>query len=106
MRNFVTAVVVAIGAGMVALPIVSAQDQSDQQATPQEHVQQHQETTPAPQDPDSATRRDQSAQAPAVITPPATGDRNVITPPAAGVSKTPVIPPPGTPGGNKDVEPN
>jgi hypothetical protein len=38
-----------------------------------------------------------------VITPPATGDKSVITPPATGAAKTPVIPPPGTPGtGNKD----
>jgi hypothetical protein len=106
MRNFVTAVVVALGAGVVALPAAFAQDRGDQQAPPQERVPQHQEVTPGPQDPDSATRRDQSAQAPAVITPPATGDRSVITPPATDAAKTPAIAPPGTPGGNKDVQPN
>jgi hypothetical protein len=106
MRNFATAVMIAIGAGMLVLPVARAQDQDSQQAIPKGQVKQHQEAAPAPQDQDSATRRDQSAQTPAVITPPATGDRSVITPPETGDVKTPVIPPPGTPGGNKDVQPN
>ncbi len=53
---------------------------------------------------------DQSAEAPnqspAVIAPPATGDQNIIPPPTGGAeSRMPIIPPPGTPGGNQDVKP-
>jgi hypothetical protein len=40
-----------------------------------------------------------------VITPPATGDQSVVPPPRAGGQSMPVIPPPGTPGGNQDVQP-
>jgi hypothetical protein len=106
MRSFVSVAIVAIGAGLVSLPAARAQDQNDSSTLPPHHVQQHQDVIPAPQD--QATRRDQSAQAPqgpGVIPPPATGDHSVITPPANGVAKTPVIPPPGTPGDNNDVEP-
>ena len=108
MRSFASVVVIAVGAGIVSLPLAWAQDQSDQSPAPQGHVQQHQEAKPTPQDQNSATRRDQSAQAPqspAVITPPTTDDKSVITPPATGAAKTPVIPPPGTPGGNNEVVP-
>ena len=38
-----------------------------------------------------------------VIIPPATGDRNVKPAPSAG--SMPVIPPPGTPGGDPQVQP-
>ncbi len=40
-----------------------------------------------------------------VIRPPPTHDRGVVTPPNQGVSRTPIIPPPGTPGGNPNVQP-
>jgi hypothetical protein len=40
-----------------------------------------------------------------VIHPPPTADRGVIAPPNQGTSRTPVIPPPGTPGGNPLVQP-
>lgn len=54
-----------------------------------------------------------SAQAPTapdatpdgVIPPPHTGDSNVLPPPDQGTAKTPVIPAPGTPGGDPDVTP-
>ena len=48
---------------------------------------------------------DQVSTAPGVITPPTTGDPNVIQPPSAGPDATPVIKPPGTPGGNPDIQP-
>jgi hypothetical protein len=106
MRNFATVLVVAVGTGILSLPIAWAQDESQQPAAPQVAPRQHQDVIPPPGD--STTRRDQSAetsQPPGVIAPPATGDHSVITPPATGAAKTPVIPPPGTPGGNNDVEP-
>jgi hypothetical protein len=40
-----------------------------------------------------------------VIHPPPTGDGGVVAPPNQGTSRTPVIPPPGTPGGNPLVQP-
>lgn len=40
-----------------------------------------------------------------VIRPPATHDRGVVSPPNQGVSRTPIVPPPGTPGGNPNVQP-
>jgi len=41
-----------------------------------------------------------------VIHPPATGDKGVVTPPDTSQSMPmPVIPPPGTPGGNPSVQP-
>ena len=40
-----------------------------------------------------------------VITPPQTGDRSVLPPPDMGTASTPVIPPPGTPGGDPNVKP-
>jgi hypothetical protein len=108
MRQVASVLAVAIAAGILSLPVARAQNESDPSTPPPPgKVQQHQDATPAPRD--STTRRDQSAQAPqspAVIVPPATGDHSVITPPATGDVKTPVIPPPGTRGGNGDVQPN
>jgi hypothetical protein len=40
-----------------------------------------------------------------VIRPPPTRDRGVVSPPNQGVSRTPVIPPPGSPGGNPAIQP-
>ncbi|HXC89223.1 MAG TPA: hypothetical protein VNV18_03575 [Stellaceae bacterium] len=40
-----------------------------------------------------------------VIHPPPSGDSGVVAPPNQGASRTPVIPPPGTPGGNPMVQP-
>ena len=40
-----------------------------------------------------------------VITPPPTGDQGVVPPPRSGGQSMPVIPPPGTPGGNQNVQP-
>jgi hypothetical protein len=40
-----------------------------------------------------------------VIAPPSTGNEDVVPPPSDGAPATPVIPPPGTRGGNQNVEP-
>ncbi len=40
-----------------------------------------------------------------VIHPPPTHDRSVVQPPNQGASRTPIIPPPGSPGGNPQVQP-
>ncbi len=40
-----------------------------------------------------------------IIRPPPTHDPGVVSPPNQGISRTPVIPPPGSPGGNPNVQP-
>jgi hypothetical protein len=45
------------------------------------------------------------SQSGGVIHPPPSGDRNVVPPPNQASSRTPVIHPPGTPGGNPRIEP-
>ena len=47
---------------------------------------------------------DKLSQSGGVICPPSTGDPDVKAPPSNG-SKMPVIPPPGSPGGNPNVQP-
>ncbi len=46
-----------------------------------------------------------SGQPEGVIPPPHTGDPNVLTPPDQGTGTMPVVPAPGTPGGNPNVQP-
>jgi hypothetical protein len=45
------------------------------------------------------------SQSGGIIHPPPSGDRNVVPPPNQASSRTPVIHPPGTPGGNPRIEP-
>ena len=40
-----------------------------------------------------------------VLQPPPTPDAGVVSPPSEGSSDMPVIPPPGTPGGNPKMQP-
>ena len=40
-----------------------------------------------------------------VLVPPPSADRGVVKPPREGTGSMPVIPPPGTPGGNPNVQP-
>ena len=62
--------------------------------------------TPNQNTPDqSGTLGDQLSRSHGVITPPPVQDNNVMTPPNADKAKTPVIPPPGTPGGDQKVVP-
>lgn len=108
MGKFLSVAVVAMSVGLLSFSGARAQDQNDPSTSPPHHVQQNQQAVPS-QKQDLSKNRDQSAQAPqppGVIAPPATGDSGVITPPAAGAAKTPVIPPPGTPGNNdNNVQP-
>lgn len=65
--------------------------------------------TPAPQQPGATAPQGSLShelnRSNGVIQPPPTGDRGVVKPPNRGASRTPVIPPPGTPGGNPRIEP-
>ena len=51
------------------------------------------------------TLGDQLSRSHGVIVPPPVRDKNVITPPNADKAKMPVIPPPGTPGGDQKIVP-
>jgi glucose/arabinose dehydrogenase len=88
----------AQGAGQI--PPSTSPPAQDQTSPPQSQA------TPLPQ---QATRpgttSDQLSQTRGVITPPPTGDHAVVTPPNIGAASTPVIPPPGTPGGNPEIQP-
>lgn len=64
---------------------------------------QPQETTPS--SPDAGSLSHQLSRSQGVLQPPPTGDKNTVTPPTTGAGRTPVIPPPGTPGGNPQVQP-
>jgi hypothetical protein len=56
---------------------------------------------PPPADPSQSLDRSQG-----VIRPPGGMDPNMqVPPPDPGSQRTPVIPPPGTPGGNQTIEP-
>ncbi len=69
------------------------------------------ESTAPPQEPQSGTGAARGSlshelsRSGGVIQPPPSADRGVVSPPNRGASRTPVIPPPGTPGGNPLVEP-
>jgi hypothetical protein len=52
----------------------------------------------------SATLSDQLSQSKGVICPPAGIDPGISVPPSGG-GRTPVIPPPGTPGGDPSIQP-
>jgi hypothetical protein len=58
-----------------------------------------------PAHPRAEQPNDSLGQAPGVIQPPETGDTGVIVPRKQSNEPTPEIRPPGTPGGNPNVEP-
>jgi hypothetical protein len=97
MMNRYVALVAAL---LFAAPALA--QSSDQPAPPQPQAR----PDPAPPDTglDSGTSLSNTlSRTGGVITPPDVHDPNVKTPPQAG--NTPVIRPPGTPGGNQDVQP-
>ena len=62
-------------------------------------------TTPSESSAVPDTLGEQLSKSDGVIAPPHTGDTNVVAPPDGGTSRTPVIPAPGTPGGNPMIDP-
>lgn len=74
---------------------------------------QPQQQVPPPAAPGSSTdkrnrpdsRRNDLSRSQGVIQPPVNGDHNVVPAPNEGSSTMPIIPPPGTPGGNQNVQP-
>jgi hypothetical protein len=111
-RAMLISAAIALGAAMAAGAAQSQTPRSDMpQAVPEERQSQ-------PMRPDDATGAqegtsnapsgslsDELSRSGGVVRPPATGDRGVVAPPSAGSQSTPVIPPPGTPGGNPEIQP-
>jgi len=74
-----------------------------------------QQTAPEEQRPSPPTPREQASpqegqeselsHSQGVLTPPETGDPVVKAPRQSATPSTPVVPPPGTPGGRQDIEP-
>ena len=102
----------ALGAAMTACP---AWSQTSRSPAPQTIPEQHQSQPVRPNDQmgaqqgtsaaPSGSLSDELSRTGGVMQPPTTGDQGVVAPPKAGPQSTPVIPPPGTPGGNQEVQP-
>lgn len=103
----------ALGATMT---VGSAQSQTPRSETPQIVPEERQSQPTRPKDstepqqgtsaaPPAGSLSDELARSGGVVRPPATGDQGVVQPPKAGSQSTPVIPPPGTPGGNQEIQP-
>lgn len=93
----------------LAITLITMPGLHAQSASPPEHVSptmpsKHPETDQQGKD-SAPNRHEQLSRSPGVIEPPATGDQNVVRSPDTGPNTMPVIPPPGTEGGNPQVVP-
>jgi hypothetical protein len=61
-------------------------------------------STTAPRADGSGSLSDKLDRSGGVIQPPPTGDQGAVSPPDVGTERMPVIPPPGSPGGNERVQ--
>ena len=102
---------VTVAATMAALPIPTAQAQLDRPVAPPTLSQPLKPCPPnvrnnaaSNETTGSATLSDQLSQSKGVICPPAGIDPGISVPPIGG-GRTPVIPPPGTPGGDPSIQP-
>lgn len=87
---------------------LAQEGQNQGSAAPQGRQQQqdHQQgSSEAPDGKRSGSLSDELSRSGGVIHPAPTGDQGVVAPPERGAGSTPVIPPPGTPGGNPDINP-
>jgi hypothetical protein len=90
----------AVATGVPAL----AQDGGTPGAHPQPQAPQAVPQDPAQQEEGKSLSKNLSDSG-GVVRPPPTLDKGVVTPPDTGPKSMPVIPPPGTPGGNPNVQP-
>jgi hypothetical protein len=104
--------IAAVAAAVSALSLSSAQGQSERPGTPPSLVQ---PPSPSACPPGVGAPRsnettgnvplsDQLAKSKGVICPPAGVDPGIVAPPVNG-GRMPVIPPPGTPGGDPSIQP-
>jgi hypothetical protein len=104
--------VAAVVATAAALSIQTAQAQLDRPVAPPALSQPSNPCLPSVgnnaasnETPGSRTLSDQLSQSKGVICPPAGIDPGISVP-SSGGGRTPVIPPPGTPGGDPSIQPN
>ena len=99
---------VAVIATVAALSIPTAQAQLDRPVAPPALSQPLKPCPPSvgnnAASNESNTLSDQLSQSKGVICPPAGIDPGISVPPSGG-GRTPVIPPPGTPGGDPSIQP-
>jgi hypothetical protein len=94
--------IVLFGTVLAATLPAAAQNESVPSLRPQQSLPSGNSAQPGSPD-DSLTH--QLSRSRGVIKPPPTPDANVVTPPNQNSLKTPVIAPPGTPGGDPAVVP-
>ena len=110
-RDMLMIAAAALGAALTGSP---AKAQATRPTTPQivpeerqdrsgrqDEAEPQQGTSSAP----SGSLSSELSRSGGVVRPPSTGDQGVVAPPSAGAQSTPVIPPPGTPGGNQEIQP-
>jgi hypothetical protein len=104
MKPTITILLLAALAAAPLAPALAQQSTAPPQATPVPPP-----ATAAPQSDDGAgegsSLSDRLSRSKGVVRPPPTGDSGVLPPPPAGAESTPIIRPPGTRGGNEDVQP-
>jgi len=111
-RTLLMMAAVALGAALTVGPARSQTPRSEtppsvpegrqsQPTRPDDATGPQQGTSTAP----SGSLSDELSRSGGVVQPPATGDQGVVPPPKAGPQSMPVIPPPGTPGGNQEIQP-
>jgi hypothetical protein len=101
----------AVVATVAGLSIPTAQAQQDRPVAPPALSQPSSpclpsvgNNAPSNETTGSRTLSDQLSESKGVICPPAGIDPGISVPPSGG-GRTPVIPPPGTPGGDPNIEP-
>lgn len=98
---------------MAASPVFAQNPQPAAPADPNVHVAPPSVGTTPPEKiappvklaPSTSTMSDRLAQQKGTVTPPNVDPGMTISPPANTAATTPVIPPPGSPGGNRSVVP-
>ena len=106
----VTLLVIAMLSGMAAPARAQQNRLLPQGAAPPGHQDQSDRSTgregsTTPDGTRSGSLTDELSRSQGVVRPPETGDEVVRAPPRASTQTTPVIPPPGSPGGNQDIQP-
>jgi hypothetical protein len=94
--------ILLFGTALAAPLPVAAQNESIPSLRPQQSLPSGSSAEPAAPDNSLAHQLSRSR---GVIKPPPTPDANVVTPPNQDSLKTPVIAPPGTPGGDPAIVP-
>ncbi len=107
MRRLIWAVMVTSALALSGVALAQEQrNQGSPRSEGHEQQQDHQQgSSKAPDAGPPGSLSNELSRSGGVIHPGPTGDQGVVAPPDKGAGTTPVIPPPGTPGGNPDLNP-